>query len=78
VIDIERIAGFEVERELTAFGTQPEPILAAEDVHVRLAFATRNRLTPDPAERRRPVRGARHHTPLILRRDDDLGARAVA
>jgi hypothetical protein len=39
VIKVERIAGFEVEGVLAAFRAQPEPIFAAENIHVRLSLA---------------------------------------
>ena len=53
VIEIERIAWLEVERVLAAFGPEPEAIFAAEDIHVRLPLARRDRGPPDPSEARR-------------------------
>ena len=79
MIQIERIARFEVESVLAAFGSKPEPILPAEDVHVRLPRVRGDRGTPDPAEAGRlgAAGRARHHPPLVLGRNDDLRAGAV-
>jgi hypothetical protein len=74
VIEVERIAGPEVEGELAAFRAQPEPIFAAEDIHVRLSLARRDRRPPNPSEARRVAAAgrARHDASLVRRGNRDL------
>ena len=75
MLEVELRAGCEEDGELAALRPEPEAILAAEDVDVRLEFAGGDELAIDPAEAlaaRRAGR-ARHHAPLPGRNDDDLG-----
>ena len=74
VIQIERVAGFEIEAVLSAFGSEPEPIFTAEDVHVRLPLTRADCGPSDPAEAGRvgAADRARHDAPLVRRRNDDL------
>ena len=64
----------EVQRELSAFGAEPETVFAAEHIDVRLPLARRDRRTANPSEARRvgAAGRARHHAALILRRNHDL------
>jgi hypothetical protein len=79
VIEIEGVAGLEVQRVLSAFRTEPEPILPAEHIHVWLPLTGGNRGTTDPSEARwvAAARRTRHHASLIGRRYDDLRARPI-
>ena len=64
------------DRILPALRSQPEPVLTAEHVDVRLQFARGNQLVIDPAETAAPgsVGGAGHDAPLPGRHDGHLGA----
>jgi len=46
VIDIERVAGLEVQGVLPSLGAEPEAIFAAEHVHVRQPLARLHRGRP--------------------------------
>src|SRR5687767_6380101 len=74
MIEIERIALFEVQTELSALGTEPEPVFAAKHIDVRLSLPCRDRCTayPPKAWRVCTTGRARHHAPLILRCNHDL------
>jgi hypothetical protein len=50
VIEVEGIALAEVQRKLAAFRTEPEAVLAAEDIHVRLFLSRRNGRAANPPE----------------------------
>jgi hypothetical protein len=75
VIEIEGISRFEVERILATFGSEPEAIFPAEDIHVRLFFTGGDRRSPDPSKAgpATPAARAGHHAALICRRDGHLG-----
>jgi hypothetical protein len=80
VREVERIALREVERELAALGAEPEAILAAEDIHVRLPGVRGDRLASDPPEAGRGVAAdrARQHAALVLGGQHHLTAGGVA
>ena len=64
----------EVQRELSAFGAEPEAVFAAEHIDVWLPLARRDRRTANPSKARRigATGRARHHAALILRCNHDL------
>ena len=74
--EVEGIARLEIERGLAALRSQPEAVLAAEHVHVRLICPGGDGFAPEPPEARRLVapRGAGQNTALIGRADRHLGA----
>src|SRR5205814_5697700 len=74
MIEIERVALLEIERELSSLWSEPEAVLAAEHVHMWLSLARGNGRAPDPAEARgvSAAGRARHHASLIIGRDHDL------
>src|SRR5438874_1759622 len=74
VIEIEWVALREVESVLAALGTEPEPIFAAEDVHMRATMARTDRFPPNPAKARSvaAARRARQDAALVGRRDRHL------
>jgi hypothetical protein len=53
VREVEGVALPEEDRELAALGTEPDPVLAAEGVHVRHQLPGRRKLAVDPAVARR-------------------------
>src|SRR6185436_5954675 len=67
VIEIEGVALVEVERVLAAFGSEPESVFTAENVHVGLTCPRLDCGAPEPAEAWcvAPARRARHDPPLI-------------
>ncbi|MCK7515057.1 MAG: hypothetical protein MZV70_70965 [Desulfobacterales bacterium] len=76
-----RIALLEEDRELAALGPEPEAVLAAEGVHVRVVDARGDGLAPDPAEAQ-PVRtaGRAGHDPALevgIDRDPGPGPSAL-
>ena len=75
VLEVEGVALREEDRELPALGTQPEAVLASEDVDVGLSRARGDGVPVEPAVARavEPARGARHDAPLIGRNDRDPG-----
>jgi hypothetical protein len=73
--EVEGIALFEEDRELAALGAEPEAVLAAEGVHVRIVDARGDGFPADPAEAQAvgPGRGAGHDPSLEVGIDGHLG-----
>jgi hypothetical protein len=76
MIEVEWIPFPEIQRILSALGTEPEAVFTTEDVDVGLSGARADGGPADPSEAggRVAACGARHDAALILRRYDNLSA----
>ena len=75
VVEVEGIVLLEENGKLAAFGAEPEAVLAAEAVHVKVVLARGDQLPVDPAEARPlgSARRARHDPALEVGADGHLG-----
>ena len=70
--DVERLAGVREDRELTGLGAEPDPILAAVGVDLRVIPTTRDELSIEPREAvATGSRRTRRNAPLPGRYDHD-------
>src|SRR5262245_5698664 len=72
-VERERPTGREIETVLATLRPEPEAILAAVVVELRPGLSRFDEAPVDPAKARRGASDrARHHAPLVLRRQRDL------
>ena len=79
MLEVERIARAEEDPVLPALGTEPEPVLSTEGIHVRLQPSRGHELAVDPAVARRigPAHRRGRDPALPRRNHRDAGSRGI-